>query len=417
MVAASGTSGAGKAAKPHLLGSEIMGNASAYGVGGVHRHTPEITQNLSALVDGTVSVSFTPLLVPMPRGILATCSARLTADLTADEVYDVYAKAYADEPFIHLLPAGPVAADQVGHRLQRRPPAGDGRRGRPTTGRRRCRRQPVQGHRRRCRPVHEPRARPRRRPGPLDGRNRPMSITTPAGFRAAGVAAGLKSTGAKDVALVVNDGPTFDSASVFTANRCKANPVLWSQEVVKDGIVRAVFLNSGGANCYTGPDGFQTTHAVAETRRRAARDRCRRRRRLLDRPDRPHQRPRSRSSPASTAAYAALAADGGQQAAEAIMTTDSVSKQVVVEGAGWSIGGMAKGAGMLAPAAGHHAGRPHHRRRRTGRRPRRRAARGDPGQLRPARLRRLHVDQRHGHACWPAAPAGSPRRCRTSPPR
>ncbi len=91
-----------------------------------------------------------------------------------------------------------------------------------------------------------------------------MSVTHPRGFRAAGVAAGLKSTGAKDVALVVNDGPRYDSASVFTANRCLANPVLWSQEAVKDGVVRAVVLNSGGANCYTGPDGFQTTHAVAE---------------------------------------------------------------------------------------------------------------------------------------------------------
>jgi N-acetyl-gamma-glutamyl-phosphate reductase len=106
VVAVSGTSGAGKAAKAHLLGSEVMGNASAYGVGGVHRHTPEITQNLSLLVDGTVRVSFTPLLVPMPRGILATCSATLARDLGADDIYEVYAKAYADEPFIHLLPQG-----------------------------------------------------------------------------------------------------------------------------------------------------------------------------------------------------------------------------------------------------------------------------------------------------------------------
>ena len=110
VVAASGTSGAGKAAKPHLLGSEIMGNASAYGVGGTHRHTPEIIQNLSGLVDGEVRVSFTPLLVPMPRGILATCSAPLAAGdgpgLTADAAYDAYAKAYADEPFVHLLPQG-----------------------------------------------------------------------------------------------------------------------------------------------------------------------------------------------------------------------------------------------------------------------------------------------------------------------
>ncbi len=107
VVAASGTSGAGKAAKPHLLGSEIMGNASAYGVGGTHRHTPEIVQNLSALVDGEVRVSFTPLLVPMPRGILATCSAPLVDPaLSADAAYDAYAKAYADEPFVHLLPQG-----------------------------------------------------------------------------------------------------------------------------------------------------------------------------------------------------------------------------------------------------------------------------------------------------------------------
>ena len=106
VVAASGTSGAGKAAKPHLLGSEIMGNASAYGVGGTHRHTPEITQNLSGLVQGTVAVSFTPLLVPMSRGILATCSAPLTRDVSAEEAHETYAKAYADEPFVHVLPAG-----------------------------------------------------------------------------------------------------------------------------------------------------------------------------------------------------------------------------------------------------------------------------------------------------------------------
>jgi N-acetyl-gamma-glutamyl-phosphate reductase len=106
VVAASGTSGAGKAAKPHLLGSEVMGNASAYGVGGSHRHTPEITQNLSGLVDGTVNVSFTPLLVPMSRGILATCSAPLARDVSAAEARGVYEKAYADEQFVHVLPEG-----------------------------------------------------------------------------------------------------------------------------------------------------------------------------------------------------------------------------------------------------------------------------------------------------------------------
>jgi glutamate N-acetyltransferase/amino-acid N-acetyltransferase len=175
-----------------------------------------------------------------------------------------------------------------------------------------------------------------------------VSVTHPAGFRASGVAAGLKSTGAQDLALVVNDGPSFAAASVFTANRCQANPVLWSKEAVKDGVVRAVVLNSGGANCYTGPDGFLTTHAVAE--RVAA-----------------HlgtgavdvlvcstgliglANDRSAVLAGVDAAYGALGPAGGDDAARAIMTTDSVPKQVVVDGAGWSVGGMAKGAGMLAP--------------------------------------------------------------------
>ncbi|WP_185994791.1 bifunctional glutamate N-acetyltransferase/amino-acid acetyltransferase ArgJ [Nocardioides campestrisoli] len=175
-----------------------------------------------------------------------------------------------------------------------------------------------------------------------------MTTTHPSGFLASGVTAGLKTSGGQDLALVVNNGPTFDSATVFTSNRCKANPVLWSQEVVKDGVVRAVVLNSGGANCYTGPEGFQTTHAVAE--------------RVAD-----HlgigaidvvvcstgliglANPRELLLDGVDAAHGALSDSGGADAAAAIMTTDTVSKTVVVEGAGWSIGGMAKGAGMLAP--------------------------------------------------------------------
>ncbi len=175
-----------------------------------------------------------------------------------------------------------------------------------------------------------------------------MSVTTPGGFRAAGVACGLKSTGAKDLALVVNDGPTYDSASVFTANRCKANPVLWSQEVVKDGTVRAVVLNSGGANCYTGPEGFRTTHQVAEQVAAGlgvgAVDVVVCSTGLIGLAN-----PPERLLSGVDAAAAALSTGGGPDAAEAIMTTDSVSKQVVVEGAGWTVGGMAKGAGMLAP--------------------------------------------------------------------
>src|SRR5918993_6057238 len=104
VVAASGTSGAGKAAKPHLLGSEVMGSVSAYGVGGGHRHTPEMVQNLSQAAGTSVSVSFTPLLVPMSRGILATCSAKLLPGVDAAAARAAYEKAYADEPFVHLLP-------------------------------------------------------------------------------------------------------------------------------------------------------------------------------------------------------------------------------------------------------------------------------------------------------------------------
>ncbi|MGA8245850.1 MAG: Asd/ArgC dimerization domain-containing protein, partial [Nocardioides sp.] len=107
VVAASGTSGAGRAARSHLLGSEVMGNATAYGVGGTHRHTPEIVQNLGALTDRPVTVSFTPLLVPMSRGILATCSAPLShPGTTTDEVRETYLQAYDAEPFVRLLPEG-----------------------------------------------------------------------------------------------------------------------------------------------------------------------------------------------------------------------------------------------------------------------------------------------------------------------
>src|SRR5215218_11309636 len=116
VVAASGTSGAGKSARTHLLGSEVMGSVSAYGVGGEHRHTPEMVQNLSQAAGADVSVSFTPTLVPMSRGILATCSAKLSPGTDADAARAAYAKAYADEPFVHLLPEGqwPTTAAVLG---------------------------------------------------------------------------------------------------------------------------------------------------------------------------------------------------------------------------------------------------------------------------------------------------------------
>ncbi|SFP41676.1 N-acetyl-gamma-glutamyl-phosphate reductase [Geodermatophilus dictyosporus] len=116
VVAASGTSGAGKSAKPHLLGSEVMGSVSVYGVGGVHRHTPEMVQNLSRAAGRDVTVSFTPTLVPMSRGILATCSAPLATGADEAAVRGAYEKAYADEPFVHLLPEGqwPTTAQVLG---------------------------------------------------------------------------------------------------------------------------------------------------------------------------------------------------------------------------------------------------------------------------------------------------------------
>lgn len=116
ITAASGTSGAGKSAKPHLLGSEVMGSMSPYGVGGGHRHTPEMIQNLSVAAGERISVSFTPTLAPMPRGILATCSAKARPGTTGQGVRDAYAKAFADEPFVHLLPEGqwPATASVYG---------------------------------------------------------------------------------------------------------------------------------------------------------------------------------------------------------------------------------------------------------------------------------------------------------------
>jgi len=173
-------------------------------------------------------------------------------------------------------------------------------------------------------------------------------VTGPAGFRAAGVAAGLKSAG-WDVALVVNDGPRYDAAGVFTANRVQAAPVLWSRQVLRGGLVRAVVLNSGGANACTGPAGFQDTHATAEQVAAGlgigAGEVAVCSTGLIG-----ERLPMDRLLPGVSAAVAELSADGGMDAAHAIMTTDTRPKTAAVTGAGWSVGGMAKGAGMLAPS-------------------------------------------------------------------
>jgi len=177
-----------------------------------------------------------------------------------------------------------------------------------------------------------------------------MSVTAPQGFEAAGVVAGLKSTGKPDVALVVNRGPRKVGAAVFTSNRAKANPIIWSQEVVKDGVIEAVVLNSGGANCFTGPFGFQTSHLTAERAAEllgvSAGDVVVCSTGLIGTGDEVF---RSRVLAGVEDGVAQLSADGGEAAAEAIMTTDTVAKTVVLSRDGWTIGGMAKGAGMLAP--------------------------------------------------------------------
>jgi glutamate N-acetyltransferase/amino-acid N-acetyltransferase len=185
-----------------------------------------------------------------------------------------------------------------------------------------------------------------------------MSVTAPSGFRAAGVAAGLKESGQPDVAVVLNDGPSRAAAAVFTSNRVQAAPVLWTRQVVSGGRVRAVVLNSGGANACTGAPGFQDTHATAEHLAQA----------IDDSPGEiavcstgliGERLPMDKLLPGVDAAVAAVSRAGGLFAADAIRTTDTVVKIAFRHGAAaatssapgvYVVGGMAKGAGMLAPA-------------------------------------------------------------------
>jgi len=180
-----------------------------------------------------------------------------------------------------------------------------------------------------------------------------MSVTYAKGFEAAGVTAGLKSTGAKDVALVVNNGPSKVGAGVFTTNRVFAAPIAWSREVVADGRVDAVILNAGGANAATGPEGFLDTHRTAEHTAEqlqaaghdiSATDVAVCSTGLIG-----MRLPMDRLLAGVDQTVAELSVGGGDDAAHAILTTDSVPKLATADGAGWVVGGMAKGAGMLAP--------------------------------------------------------------------
>lgn len=186
---------------------------------------------------------------------------------------------------------------------------------------------------------------------------REQGVTAPAGFRAAGIAAGIKATGARDLALVFNEGPDYAAAGVFTSNKIKAAPVLWSQQVLTTGRLRAVILNSGGANACTGPGGFQDTHATAEAVAAALSDWgtetgavevavCSTG--LIG-----DRLPMDRVLAGARDIVREMAGglSGGDEAAQAIMTTDTVAKQVAVHHPdAWTVGGMAKGAGMLAPS-------------------------------------------------------------------
>ncbi|MER6062869.1 bifunctional glutamate N-acetyltransferase/amino-acid acetyltransferase ArgJ [Streptomyces sp. NPDC001792] len=175
-----------------------------------------------------------------------------------------------------------------------------------------------------------------------------MSVTAARGFTAAGIAAGIKENGNPDLALVVNNGPRRAAAGVFTSNRVKAAPVLWSEQVLKSGQVSAVVLNSGGANACTGPKGFQDTHAtaekVAEVLGRGAIEVAVCSTGLIG-----VLLPMDKLLPGVETAAAQLSEHGGEKAAIAIKTTDTVHKTSVVTKGGWTVGGMAKGAGMLAP--------------------------------------------------------------------
>lgn len=176
-----------------------------------------------------------------------------------------------------------------------------------------------------------------------------MSVTAARGFRAAGVAAGLKSSGDPDVAVVVNDGPQYAAAGVFTRNRVQAAPVLWSRQVLKAGELRAVVLNSGGANACTGSDGFADTHRTAEHAAAllgvGAAEIAVCSTGLIG-----ERLPMGRLTAGVAKAVAGLSAAGGGDAAEAIRTTDSVPKLAATNGSGFTVGGMVKGAGMLAPS-------------------------------------------------------------------
>ncbi len=393
VTATSGTTGAGRVMKEHLLASEVIGELSTYKVG-AHQHTPEIKQ-----ASGARTLSFTPGLAPMPRGILATVTARPTTGTTAARVRQTLIAAYATEPFVHVLAegmwprTGATSGSNACH-LQAGTDLDSGRilvvsaldnLGKGAAG------QAVQ-----CANLMlglDETA------GLTSLGGDTVSVTAARGFRAAGVAAGLRTGQGPDVALVVNDGPDTTAAGVFTSNRVKAAPVIWSQQVLRAGIVRAVVLNAGGANACTGPLGFQDTHATAEHAAAALSNP----RLLVGAADVAvcstgligERLPMPALLKGVDAAVRALSKDGGADAARAIVTTDTRPKTGVVNGDGWTVGRHGEGRRHARPRSGHDAVRAHHRRDGRLEPIGGGAAGSDRPDVRPDRLRWVHVHQRH----------------------
>ena len=372
--------------------------------------SPRSSRTSASPARATSRVSFTPTLVPMARGILATATARLVARRRPGGGPRRLGGRVRGRAVRAPAARGPVADDGRDARREHRARPGRRRRARRPRRDRHRDRQPRQGHRRRRRAVPQPRARPARDARPArwtesrreQHRRPPTSpgVTAAAGFRAAGVTAGLKASGQPGRRARRQRRPVAGRGrGVHVATASSAAPVVWSRQAVSDGVASAVVLNSGGANVCTGPEGFEDTHAtaehVAEVLGVSSGD-------VLVVLDRPHRRaaPDARScSRASSAAAAALSADGGPDAAVAIMTTDTVPKTAHVR----------------RDAVGRLDGRRHGQGRRACSPPalatmlcvlttdadvdaadrRRRAARRDRHDVRPHRLRRLHVHQRH----------------------
>ena len=413
VVAASGTSGAGRGLKPHLLGSEVMGVDVAVRrrrrppAHPRDRAEPRRSRRASRSRcpsprpwrrwPGASSPPARPGSGPAPSA--SACASAWRAGLRRRAVRPPAAR-------------GPVAAHRGRPRRQRRsPPGAPSTSGRPRRRRRRHR-QPDQGHRR-CRRSSaptSPSASPR--PPASPSQESPRERHSPAGFRAAGVTAGLKASGKPDVALVVNDGPDHHAAAVFTSNRVEAAPVRRGRaRSSRDGASTPSSSTPAGPTLHRRPG--LPGHAP---HRRAGRRGARTVGRATSRSAPPGSSASccrwTRSRRASTTAAAALATDGHDDAAAAIMTTDTVPRAATFQGDGWSVGGMAKGAGMLAPALATMLVVAHHRRRRRRRRPRHGAARGDAARPSTASTPTAAVDQRHGARCW----RPGRRRCAVDPP-